>query len=91
MEVSGQLHDPAALPQRKQPQHPLFTRLCKPQSRSGRYGEERNILPLLRIEPRLLIRPARSLVDIPTKLSRLKETGREKGKCMEQIGDSPQR
>jgi hypothetical protein len=38
----------------------------KPQSRSGRYGEERNVSPLPEIEPRLLGRSARILVIIPT-------------------------
>jgi hypothetical protein len=38
------------------------------QSQSGRYGEEKNLLPLLEIEPRILGRPARSLVVVPSKL-----------------------
>jgi hypothetical protein len=37
MEVSGQLHAPAALPQGKSPRYPL-DRLGGPQSRSGRDG-----------------------------------------------------
>jgi hypothetical protein len=40
MEVSGQLHFPAALPQGKTPWYPLDRRLGGPQSRSGRGGEE---------------------------------------------------
>jgi hypothetical protein len=42
MEVSGQLHAPAALLPRKSPWYPLDMRLGGPQSRSGRGGEEKN-------------------------------------------------
>jgi hypothetical protein len=42
MEVSGQLHAPAALPQGKSPRYPLDRRLDGPQNRSGRGGEEKN-------------------------------------------------
>jgi hypothetical protein len=45
MEVSGQLHAPTALPPGKEPPYPLDKRLGGPQSRSGRYGEERNLTP----------------------------------------------
>jgi hypothetical protein len=41
------------------------------QSNSGRCVEEKNILPIPGIEPPLLGFPARNLVAIPTKLSRL--------------------
>jgi hypothetical protein len=41
MEVSGQLHAPAALPQGKRPGHPLERRLGGRQSRSGRGGEQK--------------------------------------------------
>jgi hypothetical protein len=44
MEVSGQLHAPAALPPGKSPWYPLDRRLGGPQSRSGRGGEEKNFL-----------------------------------------------
>jgi hypothetical protein len=40
MEVSGQLHAPAALPAGKEPPVPMDRRLGAPQSRSGRRGEE---------------------------------------------------
>jgi hypothetical protein len=40
MEVSSQLHAPAALLQRKSRWYPLDRRLGGPQSRSGRGGEE---------------------------------------------------
>jgi hypothetical protein len=47
MEVTGQLHAPAALPQGKSPGHPLDRRLGGPQSRSGHSGgEEKNSRPL---------------------------------------------
>jgi hypothetical protein len=42
MEVSGQLHVPAALPPRKGPLDPFYRRLGGPQSQSGRSGEEKN-------------------------------------------------
>jgi hypothetical protein len=40
LEVSGQLHAPAALPPGKSPRYPFYRRLGGPQSRSGRYEEE---------------------------------------------------
>jgi hypothetical protein len=42
MEVSGQLHAPAALLQGMTLRYPLDRRLGGPQSRSGRGGEEKN-------------------------------------------------
>jgi hypothetical protein len=53
MEVSGQLHAPAALPpppQGKSPWYPLDRRLGEPQSRSGCCGEEENSQHLPGIE-----------------------------------------
>jgi hypothetical protein len=47
MEMSDQLHAPAALPQ-----GPLDRRLGGPQSGSGRFGEEKHLLPLTGIQPR---------------------------------------
>jgi hypothetical protein len=58
MEVSGQRHASAALPQ-----VPLARRLGGPQSRSGRGGEEKNDSPCRESKPR---RPARNLVSIET-------------------------
>jgi hypothetical protein len=71
MEVSGQLHAPAALSQGKSPWYPLERRLDGPQSRSGRGGEEKNSQPLPGIEPLNHHRRDRSPVAIPTELSRL--------------------
>jgi hypothetical protein len=51
MEVSGQLHAPAAYSQGKSPWYPLDRRLGGPQSRSGRGGEENNSQPPPGIEP----------------------------------------
>jgi hypothetical protein len=51
MEVTGQLHDPAALPQGKSPWFPLDRRVGGHQSRSGRGGEEKNSQPPPGIEP----------------------------------------
>ena len=55
----------------KVPRYPLNWRNCGPQRRSGRFGEEKNILPLLAIEPRFLGCPACFLYIIATELSRL--------------------
>jgi hypothetical protein len=56
MEVSGQLHAPAASLPGKELQYPLDRRLCGPQSRSER-GEEKNSQPLSGLEPPI-IQPA---------------------------------
>jgi hypothetical protein len=50
MEVNGQLHAPAALPQGKEPLVPLDRRLAGPQSCFGRGGEEKNSQPSPGIE-----------------------------------------
>jgi hypothetical protein len=50
----------AALTPGNQPLRLIVYRLGGPQGPSGRYGEERKFLPLPRIEPRLLGRPAPS-------------------------------
>jgi hypothetical protein len=77
MEVSGQLHVPGALPQGKS-RYPLDRRLSGPHSRSGRYGEAKNRLPLSGNEHRLLGRPVLTLVATLTVLPRLDE--RREGK-----------
>jgi hypothetical protein len=51
MEVSGQLHAPAALLPGKKPWYPLDARLGGPQSMSGRGGEEKNSQLLPGLEP----------------------------------------
>jgi hypothetical protein len=50
MEVSGQLHTSASLPQRKSHWYPLDKKLGGPQSRSGRGIEEKNSQPQPGIE-----------------------------------------
>jgi hypothetical protein len=45
LEVSGQLHAPAALPPGKSPRYPFYRRFGGPQSRSGRYGEVKIFYP----------------------------------------------
>jgi hypothetical protein len=65
MEVSCQLHPPASLLLEKQS---LVQGHGGPQSRFERFGEENNLLPLPDIEPRLLGRPVRSLVTMPSEL-----------------------
>jgi hypothetical protein len=52
MEVSGQIHDPAALPPGKEHRYPIDRRLGGPQSRSGRGDEEKNSQPLPGLKPR---------------------------------------
>jgi hypothetical protein len=51
MEVSGQLHAPAALLQGKSACFPLDRILDGPQDRSGRGSEEKISPPLHRLEP----------------------------------------
>jgi len=54
MQMSGQLHVPAALSLGKSPYtYPLYRRLRGPQSRSGRGGEEEISVPLPGGEPRI--------------------------------------
>jgi len=50
MEVSGQLHTSTTLPPEKEPWYPLNSRMGVPQSLSGRFEEEKNLLPLPGIE-----------------------------------------
>jgi hypothetical protein len=55
MEVSGQLHGPAALPQRKELPVPVVDRsLDGPQSQPGRGGEEKNSQLLPGLEPSII-------------------------------------
>jgi hypothetical protein len=60
MEVSDQLHAPAALHQGKSPRYPLDRRLGGPQSRSEPGGEEKNSQPQPGVGPQNLDRPTRS-------------------------------
>jgi hypothetical protein len=53
MEVSGLLHVPITLFQGEQPWCPSDRRLGEPQSRSGRFGEEKNLFPLPEKEPEI--------------------------------------
>jgi len=50
MEVSGQLHAPAALLPAKGPWYPLDRRMGGPQSRSEHGGEEKSSQPLSGLE-----------------------------------------
>jgi hypothetical protein len=56
MEVRGQLHDPAALPQRKLSRYTLERRLSGPQIRPGRCGEEEITCPCRKSNPGHLAR-----------------------------------
>jgi hypothetical protein len=69
MKVRGQIHAPAAYSWENSPQYPLGWRLGGLWSQCGLQGEEKNLLPVLRIESRLLGHPAHILVAIPTELS----------------------
>jgi hypothetical protein len=60
MEVSGQLHAPAALPPGQEPLVPIGYEAGWAQSRSGRGGEEKNSQPPPGIEPQNNDHPARS-------------------------------
>jgi hypothetical protein len=47
MEVSGQLHEPAAFLRNRPPtMYPLIARLSGHHSRYGRFGEQKNPMPL---------------------------------------------
>jgi hypothetical protein len=52
MEFNGQPHTQGALTPRKDPWYLWNRRLVEPQSRSGQFGEVKNILLLLGLEPR---------------------------------------
>jgi len=60
MEVNGQLHAPAGLPQGKKPQYPLDRKLIGPHSRFGRGDEEKKYPPPGK-EPRLFSPLSQSL------------------------------
>jgi hypothetical protein len=74
VEVSGQLHAPAALSPGKSPRYPFYRRLGGPQSRSGRYGEVKIFYPTGTRTPAPPHRASSPKpVAIPTELSRLPE------------------
>jgi hypothetical protein len=54
MEMSGQLHAPAAYPKGKCPWYPLETRQGGRQSHSGRGGEVKSSQPLTGLEPPII-------------------------------------
>jgi hypothetical protein len=54
MEMSGQIHAPAALPQGKRLWYPFDRILRGPRSWSGRGGEEKNSQPLPGFEPQII-------------------------------------
>jgi hypothetical protein len=59
-------------PQENSLRHPLHRKLKGTESRSGRYGEQKNLLPLSEMEPRLLDRAVSSLVTISSDVSSLR-------------------
>ena len=71
MEAGGQMYVPAAWTQEKKLGIPIEQELVWPQRRCGRFAEDRNLLRLLRIEPRFLSWLARNLVSMLTELPRI--------------------
>ena len=61
MEVADKSHAPAALPSEQEAAYQLNRRLGGPHSRSERFGEEENILPLPGLERRIVQPAAYSL------------------------------
>jgi hypothetical protein len=72
MEVSGQLHGPAALPRGKSSWYQLDRRLGGLQSRSGRGGEEKNSQPLPGFEPPIIQPVAQYLYKYKYEINSLK-------------------
>jgi len=70
MQVSSQFHAKSALPWARSPEYPPNKRLSEPQSQSGSFQEQQNLLTMQRIE-QFLSRRAHSLVTILTELIRL--------------------
>ena len=63
--MSGEFQVSAALHPGREPSYPLNSRLYVPQSRFGRFGEERNLFLSLRMELRFLCLPDRNLITMP--------------------------
>jgi hypothetical protein len=90
MEASGQLHPPGRfIPGENGPLYPLEGRVDAPQSRYGRCGVEKNLQPVLGIEPRLTSRPFLYWLSYPyyiessVRLAAL-QTSRVEGKTIEE-------
>jgi hypothetical protein len=66
MEMSGQLHAPAALLPGKEPLVPLDRRLGGSQGRYGHSGEEKNSKPLPGLEPPIIQLVAQSYTTEPS-------------------------
>jgi hypothetical protein len=73
--VSGEFHASAALLAEREPSCQLYSRLCVPQSRCGRFGEERNLFLSLRMKLQFLGLPVRALITIPKLSPRLRVCG----------------
>lgn len=71
--VRDQFHVPAELPPEKRHPYSFDRRLGRPHSRSGRFGEAVNALPLPRVKLRLLGCPALIPISIPLMLSNYKK------------------
>ena len=67
-EVGGQLHALAALPHYKESQKTLNRHLGAPPGRISSFGVKKYDYPLVEIEPRFPVGPARSLVTTLTEL-----------------------
>jgi hypothetical protein len=68
MEVSGQLHAPAALPPGKEPLVPIGWGLGGPQSRSGRGGVGKSSQPFPGLEPPIIQPVAQRYTTEPSRL-----------------------
>jgi hypothetical protein len=66
MDVSDQVHAPAALPKLKMPRYPMNRMLCESYSRAASFIEAKHFLPVLEIDPRNLGYPARSFSALAT-------------------------
>jgi len=66
--VGGEFHASATLHPGREPSYPLNSRLCVPQSRCERFGEERDLFLSLRMELRFLGLPVRSLITTPQRI-----------------------
>ena len=54
MAICGQHHAPVVVPPGKKHRYPFNTRLGGPQSRSERFGEDKNLVSLPGFEPRII-------------------------------------
>jgi hypothetical protein len=71
MEVSCQLHTPAALTRGSSHWYPLYRTRGGTQNQPESFGDEKNFRPLSEIKPPIFGRPDRGFVTVVTEQSRL--------------------